>query len=285
MVIVPERISAGRQPTGKATLIYTFFRKLKENFTRPGRLPFWLKNIIRFQCVNLAGPACRWGGRVDKSDRWRYVRTNETYRGVDSTYVRTSHYLVAGGLTALLMVAGEALGGHSGMVIALVVAAVMNIGSYWYSDKVVLTMYRARRVGPREAPKLYGVVEALAKRGEGDRDGGNVFGALLMMIVAPIAAALIQFAVSRSREYGADKGGAELSGNALWLARALRKLEQANRSTPMHAASAHPGTAHMFIINPLSGQKLAQLFSTHPPTEERIRRLEAMARATPVRAY
>ncbi len=284
--------------------------------------------------------------------------------------------LLLGGLTALLMVAGEALGGHSGMVIALVVAAVMNIGSYWYSDKVVLTMYRARRVGPREAPKLYGVVEALAKRGEmpvpavyivdndtpnafatgrdpahaavaattgllrlmdkeeltgvlahelshvrhrdtlisavaatlagaitmlanfaqwalifgfgrgeGDRDGGNVFGALLMMIVAPIAAALIQFAVSRSREYGADKGGAELSGNPLWLARALRKLEQANRSTPMHAASAHPGTAHMFIINPLSGQKLAQLFSTHPPTEERIRRLEAMARATPVRAY
>ncbi|HKI81226.1 MAG TPA: M48 family metalloprotease, partial [Pseudodesulfovibrio sp.] len=212
--------------------------------------------------------------------------------------IRTT--LLLAGLTALLMLAGAALGGHSGMVIALGVAAVMNIGSYWYSDKIVLRMYRARRVGPREAPTLYRVVESLAKRGsmpvpavyivdndtpnafatgrnpehaavaattgllrlmdeqeltgvlahelshvrhrdtlisavaatlagaitmlanfaqwalifgfargEGDRDGGGVFGALIMMIVAPLAAALIQFAVSRSREYGADKGGAE----------------------------------------------------------------------------
>ena len=97
---------------------------------------------------------------------------------------------------------------------------------------------------------------------------------LLMAIVAPIAAMLIQMAISRSREYGADKGGAEISGNPLYLAGALRKLEMANHQIPM---DANPATAHMFIVNPLTGGGIMSLFSTHPPIEERVRRLEEMA--------
>ncbi len=109
-----------------------------------------------------------------------------------------------------------------------------------------------------------------------DRDeerGG--FGLIIMAIVAPIAAMLIQMAISRSREFGADRGGAEVSGNPLYLANALRKLEMANRQIPM--ADASPATAHMFIVNPLTGGGLMSLFSTHPPMEERVRRLEEMA--------
>ncbi len=277
--------------------------------------------------------------------------------------------LLLAGLTALLVFVGRALGGTTGMAVALVFAAVMNIASYWYSDKLVLSMYRARAVGPEESPKLYSVVEELAKRGNiplprvyivnsetpnafatgrnpqhaavavttgllrlmdreelagvlghelshvrhrdtlvsaiaatlagaiamlasmaqwgflfgfgrgDDRDeGGGLLGMLAMMFLAPLAASLIQFAVSRSREFGADEGGAQLTGNPLALASALRKLETANRQVPMQAADAHPATAHMFIVNPLNAQKLVRLFSTHPPTAERIRRLEAMAR-------
>lgn len=273
-------------------------------------------------------------------------------------------------LTALLLLAGRAIGGNAGMAVALVFAAVMNIGSYWYSDKLVLSMYRARPVGPEQSPKLYSVVEELARRGDiplprvyviesdtpnafatgrnpehaavavttgllrlmdrgelagvlahelshvrhrdtlvsavaatlagaiamlasmaqwallfggfgraDDRDqGGGLLGTLLVMFLAPIAATLIQLAVSRSREFGADAGGAELTGNPLGLANALRKLEAANRRSPMQSADAHPATAHLFIVNPLKAGSLARLFSTHPPTEERIRRLEAMAR-------
>lgn len=111
-----------------------------------------------------------------------------------------------------------------------------------------------------------------------DRDeegGGGVFGLIVMAIVAPLAAMLIQMAISRSREYGADKGGAEISGNPLYLANALKKLEMANKQIPMMQATE--ATAHMFIVNPLSGGGLRSLFSTHPPMEERVRRLEAMA--------
>jgi heat shock protein HtpX len=97
---------------------------------------------------------------------------------------------------------------------------------------------------------------------------------IVMAIVAPLAAMLIQMAISRSREYAADKGGAEISGNPLYLANALRKLEMANHQIPMHANAA---TAHMFIVNPLTGGGLMSLFSTHPPIEERVRRLEALA--------
>ena len=107
-----------------------------------------------------------------------------------------------------------------------------------------------------------------------DEEGGG-FGIIIMAIVAPIAAMLIQMAISRSREYGADRGGAEVSGNPLYLANALRKLEMANRQIPM--GGANPATAHMFIVNPLTGGGLMSLFSTHPPMEERVRRLEEMA--------
>lgn len=107
-----------------------------------------------------------------------------------------------------------------------------------------------------------------------DDEGGGIFGLIVMAIVAPIAAMLIQMAISRSREYEADKGGAEIAGNPLYLAGALRKLETANRQIPM---DANPSTAHMFIVNPLTGGGLMSLFSTHPPMEERVRRLEAMA--------
>jgi heat shock protein HtpX len=108
-----------------------------------------------------------------------------------------------------------------------------------------------------------------------DDDGGGIFGMLVMAIVAPLAALLIQMAISRSREYEADKGGAAISGNPLYLANALRKLDSANRQLPMQEAT--PASAHMFIVNPLSGGGIASLFSTHPPMEERVKRLEEMA--------
>ena len=272
-------------------------------------------------------------------------------------------------LTALLLIAGKALGGNGGMVVALVLAVVMNFGSYWFSDKLVLRMYRAQPVGPSNAPELYSVVEDLARRaripmpavyivesdtpnafatgrnpehaaiaattglmrimnreeltgvlahelshvrhrdtlvsaiaatlagaitmlanmaqwmllfggmrGNDEEGGGGLLGTLAMMILAPFAAMLIQMAVSRSREFGADQGGAELTGNPRGLASALRKLEQANARAPLKRAADHPATAHLFIVNPLGGLNLARLFATHPATEERIRRLEAMGR-------
>lgn len=106
-----------------------------------------------------------------------------------------------------------------------------------------------------------------------DEEGGNPIAAIVMMIVAPIAAMLVQMAISRSREYGADEGGAEISGNPRYLANALRKLNAASQQIPMNA---NPATAHMFIVNPLTGGGLLKLFSTHPPIEERIARLESM---------
>lgn len=110
-------------------------------------------------------------------------------------------------------------------------------------------------------------------RSDDDRDGGNPVAALVMMIVGPIAAMLVQMAISRSREYGADKGGAAIAGNPLHLANALKKLHVASQRIPMNA---NPATSHMFIVNPLTGGGLLRLFSTHPPIEERIARLEAM---------
>ena len=110
---------------------------------------------------------------------------------------------------------------------------------------------------------------------ERDEEGGGVLELVVMAVVAPLAAMLIQMAISRSREYGADKGGAEISGNPLHLANALKKLESANRQIPM--AQATQATAHMFIVSPLSGGAFSNLFSTHPPMAERVRRLEAMA--------
>lgn len=114
-------------------------------------------------------------------------------------------------------------------------------------------------------------------RGGDSEEGGGGIGALVMMILAPVAAGLIQMAVSRSREYAADKRGAELCGNPLWLANALRKLEAAARRVPMQRAESHPASAHLFIVNPLRGRDVAKLFSTHPPIDDRVGRLERMA--------
>jgi len=267
-------------------------------------------------------------------------------------------------MTVLLVLAGGAIGGRSGMTFALVMAGVMNFVSYWFSDKIVLAMYGAREVTEADYPEFFGLVRQLAVSaampmpkvyiiqsetpnafatgrnpehaavaattgimriltrdelmgvmahelshvrhrdilissiaatiagaitylahmaqwaaifgGGRDRDDeeGGVFGLIVMAIVAPIAAMLIQMAISRSREYEADRGGATLAGNPLHLAGALRKLEMANQQIPMQANAA---TAHMFIVNPLTGGGLMSLFSTHPPIEERVRRLEEMA--------
>ena len=136
------------------------------------------------------------------------------------------------------------------------------------------------------AATIAGAITSLAQFAQfaalfgGRRDeegGGGGLGGLLMMFLAPLAAMLIQMAVSRSREFGADKRGAELCGNPLWLANALEKLDAGSRRRSLRAAEAHPATAHMFIVNPLSAGTLAGLFSTHPPMDARIQRLQALA--------
>ncbi|HEX9593193.1 MAG TPA: zinc metalloprotease HtpX [bacterium] len=265
-------------------------------------------------------------------------------------------------LTAVLVWAGDALGGRSGAMFALVFAGVINLGSYWFSDKIVIRMYRGQEVtsgplydvvrelctrGQLPMPKVYilpqptpnafatgrspshaavaateGIVRMLSREellgvmahemshvknrdiligsiaatiagaisylahmaqwaalfggvGRSDGERGNPFALIVMMIVAPLAAMLVQMAISRSREYQADASGAALCGNPLYLASALAKLEGANRRYPMQGVNE--ATAHMFIVNPLSGGGMRALFSTHPPMEERIRRLEQMA--------
>jgi len=267
-------------------------------------------------------------------------------------------------LTLLLVAIGGLLGGRSGMTFALIMAFGMNFMTYWFSDKIVLRMYRARAASEAEEPELYEIVRRLAHRAElpmpkvyiidedqpnafatgrnpehaavavtngikrilsreelegviahelshvkhrdilvstvaaaiagatsylaqmaqwamifgggrrDDNEGGSPIAAIVMMIVGPIAAMLVQMAISRSREYGADESGARLSGNPLYLANALRKLQTASQRIPM---DANPATSHMFIVNPLSGGGMAKLFSTHPPIEERIARLESMS--------
>ena len=276
-------------------------------------------------------------------------------------------------LTALVVWIGQMFGGHNGAVMALIFAGAMNFFSYWFSDKIVLKMYRAQEVTANEDPELYGIVQELAGRGglpmpkvyiipeeapnafatgrnpehaavavtvgirrilnkrelagvlahelthvknrdilissiaatlagaisylaqmaqwaaifgggrsrdDGEGSGGGgIFGLLFMMIVAPIAAMLIQMAVSRSREYMADAGGAKISGDPLALAGALRKLHMGAQNIPLDVSPAtQNATAHMFIVSPLSGGSFASLFSTHPAMEERIARLEAMAK-------
>lgn len=272
--------------------------------------------------------------------------------------------LLLGALTGLLLVGGQAMAGNTGMVIGMAIAIVMNFGSYWYSDKLVLKMYGAQPATAEQAPVLHSIVRELSVRaglpmprvylmqdptpnafatgrnpenaavaattgllnvmardeiagvmahelahvehrdtligaisatfagaiamlanfaqfamifGMGRRnEGGNPFAAILMMIIAPMAAGLIQMAISRSREYAADARGAAICGHPLWLSSALRKLATASKRTPMHTADAH-----LFIVNPLTVKNLSQLFSTHPPVEERIRRLEAAAQGNP----
>ena len=268
-------------------------------------------------------------------------------------------------LTLLMVAMGNAIGGQGGMVIALLLAGGMNFFSYWYSDKIVLKMYKAKEVSENESPTFYRMVKGLAERAGmpmpkvyiipsespnafatgrnpqnaavaategimrilsaeelegvmahelahvqnrdtlistiaatfagaiamlgnmlqwaaifgGGRDeeegGGSMLGGLAMAFIAPMAAMLIQMAVSRSREYLADASGAKICGNPLALASALNKLQLASQRLPMSEAT--PATSHMFIVNPLKGASLAKLFSTHPPMEERIARLQAMA--------
>jgi heat shock protein HtpX len=264
--------------------------------------------------------------------------------------------LLLGLMSGVLLVIGELVGGANGLVIALGMAAVMNFVSYWFSDKLVLKMYKAQEVGPGHP--LYQVTERLARQGglpmpkvyiipdsspnafatgrdpqhaavaategilrvlspnelEGviahelahvknrdilissvaatmaaaimvlgrmamfagmfgggnrdERDGGsNPIALIAMMVLAPIAAMLIQGAISRSREFAADAGGARIAGNPYGLADALRKIDAVSKRVPM---DANPATAHMFIIKPFSAGGLASLFSTHPPTEARI---------------
>jgi heat shock protein HtpX len=269
-------------------------------------------------------------------------------------------------LTCLLVLAGGAIGGQQGMIIAFVLAFVMNVGSYWFSDKIVLSMYGAQPVEEAQAPGLYRIVRELAaeakipvppiyiiqddspnafatgrnpshaavavtegilrimsedelkgvlahelshvrnrdtlimtiaatlagaitylaqmaqwaaifgggrrsdEEGEG---GGGLIGLLLMAVLAPFAAILIQMAISRGREYEADASGARLCHRASGLEHALAKLDAATRQEPL---AATPATAHLFIVNPLTSGGFATLFSTHPPIEERIARLRAM---------
>lgn len=273
-------------------------------------------------------------------------------------------FLLMAAIVALFGTVGFLIGGQSGMLIALLFAAAMNLFAYWHSDKMVLRMYNAQEVDAQSGGRLYQIVAELARRaglpmprvyvideaqpnafatgrspehaavaatsgimailterelrgviahelthvrhrdtlistlsatvagaismlanfglffGGRDSEGRSVNPALaiLVMILAPLAAMLIQMAISRAREFGADAGGAEISGDPEALASALRKIEAYAHGQPLPTADAHPETAQMMIINPLSGGGLAGLFATHPPTEERVARLLQMAR-------
>jgi heat shock protein HtpX len=266
--------------------------------------------------------------------------------------------ILLGGLSALLILAGGALGGESGLLIAFVLALIMNIGSYWFSDKVVLRMYRATEVGPDHPltritarlaqkaglpmPRVYvipdmspnafatgrdpahaavaateGILRLLPENelegviahelshvrhrdilissvaatiaaaimllaqmarfaaifGGGsrdDREGNNPIALLAMAILAPLAAMLIQMAISRQREFAADHGGAEIVGSPTGLASALRHIDAGVKQIPLDAS---PATAHLFIMRPFAGGGLSSLFSSHPSTEARIRAL------------
>jgi heat shock protein HtpX len=271
-------------------------------------------------------------------------------------------------LTIFLIWIGQMLGGRQGMIVALIIAVGMNFFSYWFSDKIVLHMYRAQEVTPHESPELYEIMQTLCRqadipipriyiipkqtpnafatgrnpahavvavtegllnilnkeeimgvlahelahvknrdiligsiaatmagaimilasmarwfaifggiRGDDDEGGGaGIIGLIIMSILAPIAAVLIQMAISRSREYLADAAGAGFVGYPEGLARALEKLGAYSKKIPM---DANPSTAHMFIVNPLSGQSVMNLFATHPPLQERINRLRGVRNA------
>ena len=270
--------------------------------------------------------------------------------------------LLMAAIMALFGVVGAVLGGGQGMMIALVIGLGMNLWAYWFSDSMVLKLYKAREVDASSAPQLVQIVRELTQRaglpmprvylidepqpnafatgrnpehaavaatagilqllsprelravlahelshvkhrdiltstitasiagaistlahfgmffGGRDNDQRNPVLAILVLILAPIAALLIQLAISRGREYEADRGGAELSGDPRALADALVRIDRYAKGLPLEAAEEHPATAHLMIINPLHGGGLSGLFSTHPPTEERVSRLLALAR-------
>lgn len=285
---------------------------------------------------------------------------------------RVKVFVLMAGLTALLVVLGGAIGGRGGAMIFFVLAGVMNFGMYWWSDKAVLRMYRAKTIGPGDAPELYEMVDRLRRNadlpmptvavapseqpnafatgrdpehavvcftagilrlidrrelegvtahelahikhrhmlvgtvaatmagavamigsvarwaaifgGFGRDQDDSPIGMLAMAIVAPIAAMLIQFAISRQNEYQADRTGAEICGRPRALGSALRQLEAYSRRIPMQV---NPAAAQLAIVNPLAaarGGGLTKLFSTHPSTDERVRRLEALAESPEFRA-
>src|SRR5436853_415237 len=187
--------------------------------------------------------------------------------------------LLLGLLTGLLMWVGQLVGGMQGMTLMLVFAIVMNLGSYWFSDRIVLAAYGARALSEQDAPDLFRVVRELAA-------GAHMPMPRVYLIPSEspnafatgrspaLAAMLIQLAISRAREYQADASGAQLSHAPRSLASALEKIGAVSGRIPL---SAGPATAHLWIVNPLRGNWLARLFSTHPPIEERVRRLRAMA--------
>jgi heat shock protein HtpX len=270
-------------------------------------------------------------------------------------------------LTVLLVLIGGAIGGQSGLIFAFIFAVIMNFGSYWFSDKIVLAIYRAKEVNANEAPEIYRIVQDLAQKAslpmprvyivpmeapnafatgrnpkhavvavtegmlsslpmdeiravlghelahvknrdtllstvaatmagtitmlasmarwaamfggfrgdDDDEGGGGIIGIIVLSIFAPIAALLLQLAISRSREYIADRDGAKISGTPLSLADALRKMDSIAHQIPL--ATGNPSVSNMFIVNPFSGNGIMSLLSTHPPIQKRIERLEAMA--------
>lgn len=268
-----------------------------------------------------------------------------------------------GALTGLVLGAGYYFGGEQGLTIAFIIAVVMNAGSYWFSDRIVLRIYRAKVVTPEQAPYLHRIIDDLVSRagmtkpkiaivnlpvpnafatgrnkhhavvavspsitevlsepelravlahelghiknrdilissaaatlagvisylaqmviwfggGGRSREGGNVFGLLAFAILTPLMATIIQLAISRTREFGADAESAAITGDPNDLANALRKLDQIAHRTPLKGQPKHEATAHMFIVNPFKSSLLMRLFSTHPPMEERIAKLEEMA--------
>ncbi|PDT76429.1 zinc metalloprotease HtpX [Bradyrhizobium sp. C9] len=275
-------------------------------------------------------------------------------------YFRTA--LLLAGLTALFMGVGYLIGGGTGAVIALIVAAATNLFTYWNSDRMVLSMYGAHQVDARSAPDLYNLVAELAQRaslpmprvfvmdeaqpnafatgrnpenaavavttglmqqlsreelagviahelahikhydtltmtitatiagaismlaqfgmffgGNRNNNGPGIVGSIAMMILAPLGAMLVQMAISRTREYAADNLGARIVGQPMWLASALAKIENASHQLPNMEAERNPATAHMFIINPLSGHGVDNLFATHPSTANRIAALQQLA--------
>lgn len=273
--------------------------------------------------------------------------------------------ILLGSLTGLIILIGKYFGGSSGMIIAFLLAMLMNCVSYWFSDKIVLRLYRARELSSQEASELYTMVSRLSQSaslpmpriclipsdapnafatgrnphhavvavtrgilrllnsselegvlaheiahikdrdilissiaatlagvimmigsmvrwaalfgglGGSDDDDGGILGFLFLAFLAPLAAVIIQLAISRSREYLADSTGAQIAGNPLGLASALEKLDHASKKIPLQTS---PATSHLFIVNPFSGKSLQSLFSTHPPIAERIERLRRLKR-------